>query len=547
MSNPLPTREELSSDGGETLPPDPATLVNRPEIVFGTVSPVGVDLSLTTNALASALDNIARYETKTVRISELIEVFGRPGDDEGDPNCNRIRRLMNTGDRLRQQSDENAICAMLAVMNIRQIRLEETGNEQETRRAGATLVRSLKHPDEVKLLREVYGHRAVIVGVSDLPEVREDWLRKEFTPPGADRDAISSASGEAADLIRRDESDENRKFGQQVRDAFELCDVYLSTDKAAVTAGAERLVRLLFGNPAVTPNRDEMGVWHAYAAKFRSSASGRQVGAVITDRDGEILVTGCNDVPMPGGGQNWDGESVHDHRDQALGYDANDRHKFKLTEELLGALKSHGWLSGGFSKKDAGELAYLALTGGGDASKAPLKGRRVASLLEFGRIMHAEMAALMTAARRGTPVKDGVLYTTTYPCHECMRLILGSGVRRVVYIDPYPKSLVPELYELHLGAGASNNDPRVVMEPFLGVAPRLVSRVFGQVERRKRSKRGDGNFVEWIGKDAAYVGEPDRFVDPVVLREAAVADMLETTFIPRLDAAGDTRDASEPG
>ena len=536
MANPLPESDDSLSSAGESAMPDAATLVNRPEIVIGIVSPVGVDLELTFTCLASALDNIARYDTRTVRVSELIDEFRRPEDDEEDPSCNRLRRLMNTGDRLRQQSEENAICAMLAIMAIRQIRLEVTGSEEVPRRAGATLVRSLKHPDEVKLLREVFGPRAVIVGVSDLPDVREDWLRRYLTPPGGDRDAISRASGEAADLIRRDESDENRKFGQQVRDAFEMCDVYLSTDKEALAGEAERLVRLLFGNPAVTPNRDEMGVWHAFAAKFRSSASGRQVGAVITDGDGEILVTGCNDVPMPGGGQNWDGESVRDHRDHALGYDANDRHKFKLTEELMEALKTAGWLAADFSERDASQLAAWALNGGEDGRKAPLKGRRVASLLEFGRIMHAEMAALMTAARRGTPVKDGVLYTTTYPCHECMRLILGSGVRRVVYIDPYPKSLVPELYGAHLGVSCSDRDPRVVMEPFLGVAPRLVSRVFGQVARRKRSQRGDGDFLEWVGKDAAYVGEPDRFVDPVVLREAAVADMLEKTYLPRLDA-----------
>jgi cytidine deaminase len=115
-----------------------------------------------------------------------------------------------------------------------------------------------------------------------------------------------------------------------------------------------------------------------------------------------------------------------------------------------------------------------------------------------------------------------------------MRLILGSGLQRVVYIDPYPKSLVPELYGAHLGVTSSESDPRVQMEPFLGVAPRLVSRVFGQVKMRKRAQ--DGAFDPWVGKDAPYVGAPDRFIDAGVLREAVIAGMLQDTYLPLLDA-----------
>lgn len=507
----------------------------RPEIVIGMVSPVGIDLEQTSSALRTALDNQVRYSSIEVRVSTLIDEFSRPEDREGaaDTERIRIRRLMNAGDRLRKTTDENAICAMLAIMAVREEREGVTGNASQPRSATATIIRTLKHPEEVALLREVYGPRVVIVGVSDDPGVRERWLREYLTRPGDDREAISRASGEASELIRRDESDEQRKHGQQVRDAFELCDVYLSTDRTDLKRGAERLIRLLFGDPVVTPNKDEMGVWHAFAAKFRSSAAGRQVGAVITDKDGEVLVTGCNDVPAPGGGQHWDGDSGHDLRDHAMGYDANDRHKFILATELMQALKSEQWLSDRLLLESPEVLASQALFGRGKAA-GPLKGRRVASLLEFGRIMHAEMAALMTAARRGTPVRDGTLYTTTYPCHECMRLILGSGIRRLVYVDPYPKSLVPELYGEHLGETCSSEDPRVKVEPFIGVAPRLVARVFGQVGMRKRS--ADGSFDPWAGKHAPYVGEPDRFIDPVVLREAVIAKMLRDTYLPLLDA-----------
>lgn len=35
---------------------------------------------------------------------------------------------------------------------------------------------------------------------------------------------------------------------------------------------------------------------------------------------------------------------------------------------------------------------------------------------------------------------------TTYPCHNCARHIVAAGIREVVYIEPYPKSLAVKLH-----------------------------------------------------------------------------------------------------
>jgi len=68
-------------------------------------------------------------------------------------------------------------------------------------------------------------------------------------------------------------------------------------------------------------------------------------------------------------------------------------------------------------------------------------------LLEFSRSLHAEMDALLAAGRNGTSVRDAELFSTTFPCHECAKLILGAGISRVVYIEPYPKSQVAQMYK----------------------------------------------------------------------------------------------------
>jgi hypothetical protein len=77
------------------------------------------------------------------------------------------------------------------------------------------------------------------------------------------------------------------------------------------------------------------------------------------------------------------------------------------------------------------------------------------------------------------PVKDTHLYTTTFPCHECTRHVIAAGVQRVVYIEPYPKSLAPQLHD---DAIAIDEDTpphhKVRFEPFVGVGPRKYMELF---------------------------------------------------------------------
>jgi len=51
------------------------------------------------------------------------------------------------------------------------------------------------------------------------------------------------------------------------------------------------------------------------------------------------------------------------------------------------------------------------------------------------RTIHAEINALMESA---PAERDGAtLYVTDYPCSECAKVIVNSGVKRVVYSRPY--------------------------------------------------------------------------------------------------------------
>lgn len=59
--------------------------------------------------------------------------------------------------------------------------------------------------------------------------------------------------------------------------------------------------------------------------------------------------------------------------------------------------------------------------------------------------VHAEQNALMQAAKIGVSVDGATLYCTHQPCTICTRLIINSGIKRLVYKFPYPDEFAQQL------------------------------------------------------------------------------------------------------
>jgi len=57
---------------------------------------------------------------------------------------------------------------------------------------------------------------------------------------------------------------------------------------------------------------------------------------------------------------------------------------------------------------------------------------------EFCRGIHAEVNCIIQAAIHGTSIKgETTLYTTTFPCMSCLKLIINAGIKKVVYKEGY--------------------------------------------------------------------------------------------------------------
>ena len=52
-------------------------------------------------------------------------------------------------------------------------------------------------------------------------------------------------------------------------------------------------------------------------------------------------------------------------------------------------------------------------------------------------VLHVEANAITKVAKSGNSSEGATLYVTASPCLECSKLIIQSGIRRVVYRDEY--------------------------------------------------------------------------------------------------------------
>ena len=57
---------------------------------------------------------------------------------------------------------------------------------------------------------------------------------------------------------------------------------------------------------------------------------------------------------------------------------------------------------------------------------------------ELCRGLHAEMNALIQAAKFGISIEGSTFYCTVHPCILCAKMIINSGIRRVVIKEGYP-------------------------------------------------------------------------------------------------------------
>lgn len=452
----------------------PGGKIHNSELIIGIVSAVGSESKIIIESLKSRLE-IFGYYTEIVKLSSILPEFNKQGE------YHRIRHYMKQGDKLREESKNNAILAAGAIRLITQYR-EESDKEKR-----AYIIDSLKHPDEVDLLRKVYGDGFYLFGIHADEKRRMDFLIHE---KGCTQEA-------ANELIKIDEN-ESFSYGQKTRDTYHLADFFLNlgSNGDAVKNHLQRFLNLIFSNPHLHPTFDEFAMFMAFNSSIRSGDLSRQVGAVIS-KNKQIISTGANDVPKFGGGLYWAEQDnfgnvndIPDGKDYKRGVDSNKQTQTEIIQEIIRDV----------DKIQLNSEQKIKL-------ETILRNSKISDLTEFGRVVHAEMEAILACGREGISTVNAILYCTTFPCHNCAKHIIASGINRVIYVEPYPKSKALEFHSESIELRSSFEQGeitknKVIFEPFIGVGPRrfldLFSMSLGAGSKLKR-KQKDGRIIQWDG------------------------------------------------
>jgi len=480
-------------------------LYQKTELFFGLVGAIGCDTGLVYKTLKESLSR-ANYLSDEIKLSSLLRdiwpnLATSPKDDYYEEH-------MDAGDKLRKKLKKNHALAQFALGKVREIR--KTTNRRNSQslpsrsrsrqnlanvpiNSHAYIFNSLKRPEELNYFRTIYGSLFLAIGAYTPRDLRRENLANWIAASHGQL-KLQKFRSKAEYLIDRDESEEKDKYGQDVGKAYSRCDVFVdATNPVNLRNSVDRFIDLIFRSPFHTPTRDEFAMVQARVAALRSADLGRQVGAVISTADGEVVAVGVNEVPKFGGGLYWE-DDESDGRDFKLGVSSNEQKRKAIIADTLKLLKEAKWLKREYASIQDEDLANMAISNNGI-----LKGGQIASHISFDRTVHAEMAAITDASRRGVSVAGLTLYTTTFPCHNCAKHIVASGLKRIVYIEPYPKSLAVELHSDSLVVDSPlQTDKRSMFVPFVGISPDKYMEFFSiDFDSHNPRKDADGNVLKW--------------------------------------------------
>lgn len=192
----------------------------------------------------------------------------------------------------------------------------------------------------------------------------------------------------------------------------------------------------------ITPSSDERCMMVAYSAKFNSGCLSRQVGACITNQHHSIRTIGWND-PAYGQVPCYLRSLKDIKKTDAV---SSAYYRFMYSEFEQGCTCIYD--GGKYNFRDKVDSDYSNI----EEAEAKLKGLPLSYCFKtlqnryegeknqvYTRSLHAEENAMMQMVKYGGEgLMNGIIYVTASPCELCSKKLYQIGVRKIIYIDPYP-------------------------------------------------------------------------------------------------------------
>jgi deoxycytidylate deaminase len=423
------------------------------------------------------IERVKKVRRDLIQISKEDELNGEILQDLGD----NLRRCGDPFDYITpyNASNPNTVFLIAEEANhvIKFFRSRERSAMHNQLRINHFVVEAFRNPYEVEFFRNRY-YEFYLFSIFADQTTRQ--IRSRFSAKRDDRDKGDNLSTH----------DINK---QNVSECVRLADVAVNNEgkKNMLYMKLLSFFALIKQPGCFAPGRKETAMHMAYSMSVRSTCISRQVGAVIEGPKGYIVGAGWNDV---GEGQVGCG---YRHFQDVKNLSNNDLILHPEDEEGF-----RRWLLRGTNGTDAfcykdkyseykirKKLRKFEKEVSSRFGKVSMEEKRLIienlqkslnlKMMQYCRALHAEEnAILQSAIIGGMGIRGGTIYTTTFPCELCAKKIYQSGILRVVYTEPYPRSISMEVF-FHDGLR------QIIFDQFEGVKSQSYFRMYKSTIDRK--------------------------------------------------------------
>ena len=374
--------------------------------------------------------------------------------------------LQKIGDNIRSSgkafSDE---IAPENILNLSQrvnmlIKILRRRNIKEKRRV-LVVIDAFRNPYEVTFFKDRYSS-FYLFSVNTEDRERKDRLLKK----GMNYDSITqldnreypSRNNSINDFFQIDIEKTIELSEVHINNVFSEAKNYNETKKQII-----RYISLIMHPGLVSPTPIERCMQIAYDSKLNSGCLSRQVGAVITDKDYNILCNGWNSAPLNQIPCNLRSllSIINEENEDEIGMS-----KFERTDDNFKKFLRERTSDIDFSLLNGRICSYCFK----DAYNAFKRQKNQV----YTRSIHAEEMAFLQSAKIHNPkVAEGYLFTTASPCELCSKKACQTGISKIYYIDQYPGIS----YEHILSCGEKH--PEMIL--FNGAIGRAYNQFYSQI------------------------------------------------------------------
>lgn len=460
------------------------------EIIIGIAAPLGTDRKTFLDTLEMKLKE-RKYVVKKISITEELINF----TEKNTAISFKYFVKMEVCNELRKKYS-NGFLMGLVINKIRELR-----NDGEDK--VVYIIDQIKNLDEYNILSHVYGLNFLQISLFSNEQSRFNNLRTIFKQDSvqnlqnykyvlneikffneeANREILELVKNKNKDittnfqkyilpdvthnLIKKDFTEmesEQESNGQQVSKLFHLSHYFFNLDNTQIQINKEikKFLSLVEGNNKEYPTQDEFGMSLAFQVSVRSNfPNNRHIGAAIISPYGEVISVASIRAPCSSSNT-----TLHDQSQIQDGYKI---YKDKI-EKWKNFLKSED-LTNNLKPEELNTLKDISTF--------------FKESLDFHPCTHAEIAAIIDAAKLGISVRDASLYTTTFPCHLCAKEIINAGFSKVIYLEAYPKSKNKELYPKLIDFDPTYSSSLLPFSFYSGVGPKRFMYVYSTKNKKK--------------------------------------------------------------